>query len=218
MVRAAHVAIALMALVLYASQAVAADDELSPGQWRDRERFGLGFGFLANSFAAGAHIYGDYNFTNKLQFHIDLAEEQRNEVSLFGGITLNTTVTTLTGAVRYFPDDAQGWFIGGGSGLGGVKQSYQGATSVTSTTNFIPVFFDGGWQGWDGYYFTVNLQLGFTVETSSDDRTSSVPNISNQQSTAKQDFRDARSAGANGIFIGFGWYFPAPVKRAETRP
>lgn len=206
----------LLALTLFGTMAMAADEELSPGQWKEKEHFGLGLGLLTNGFGAGAHVFGDYNLSGKIQIHVDLSGQTRQRFDLVGD-NIETTTGALTGALRYFPDDARGWFLGGGSGFGSVRQHYSGSVGVTSTTSFIPIFFDGGWQGWDGYYFTVNLQLGFSVETSMDDRTGSIPNIYNHQGTAKDDFRDARAVGANGIFIGFGWYFPAPVNRVEVK-
>jgi hypothetical protein len=52
----------------------------------------------------------------------------------------------------------------------------------------------------------VNLQLGGAAVFGKTDKTGNIPSVGNNNSIAENDFNRAASGGANGIFIGFGWY------------
>jgi hypothetical protein len=183
------------------------EDALLPGEWREWEKVGLGFGLVLGA-GTGVHVFGDYNLRSNLQVHVDYQSVSQVETNVLGGTLIETTRHVATGALRYFPSETSGWFIGGGAGLGSTSQKYFQGGDTNSSATFVPVFFDGGWQGWDGYYFTISVQLGGAIPLSTQDNTNNIPTDFDHQSVAKRDFDNSQSA--NGLMLGFGWYLSPP--------
>lgn len=185
-------------------------DQTPPGEWRGKDKYGIGFG-PSLGFGLGSHIYGDYNLSSSEQIHLAFASESRSRETIFGEELLKTTRTSISGTYRYFPSQNSGWFVSGGAGLGSIKQDYNSSSwsdekiSATSTGSFVSIFGDGGWQGTDGYYFTINAFVGSTIMTGEEDNTSKIPaDYSNHRTTAETDWEEAKQY--SGLQIGFGWY------------
>ena len=64
---------------------------------------------------------------------------------------------------------------------------------------------DLGWQGNEGYYFTVSLVGGSSVKSSEEDNTRNVIDDSNHLETAESQWKSAK--GVSGQVIGVGWRF-----------
>lgn len=181
---------------------LAQEDELTPGEWREKETLGLGFG-LQFTFDTGLHGFVDQIITPDFQLHYALSSESRDQENIFGAILLTTRRTAITGSGRYFPNRNNGWFVGGGVGVAKVTQETVIDNVQDSTASLGLLFFDGGWQGWDGYYFTVNVLIGGSVTLGETDNTQNFSSANNRQ-IAADDFEDAK--GFSGIVLGFGWF------------
>ena len=177
--------------------------EPSPGDWREKEKHGLGFGYWLRS-----HLFYDYNMNPAIQLHFGFTSISLDRQDVFNRQVLSTSGSYLTSEVRYFPEPDSGWFIGGGSGYGSISQSYAYdslyGVDTDSTSSFIPVFLVGGWQGWDGYYFTINLSIGTSIVLDEEDNTNNIPDYSNHRFTGKEDFETMKNPTSLGIL--FGWY------------
>lgn len=193
----------VMVLGLAGNPVIAQDDDLEPGEWREKESFGLGFG-LALGFGLGVQAYLDYNLASDKQLHFLVASQSIDRVNVFGATRLRTTQSSATGTFRYFPKPTSGWFLGGGLSSLTVTQESADSAAIDSEASSVAVVFDGGWQGWDGYYFTINLILGEIISEDVTDNTNTVSDLTNNREIAKEDFDAAQSPG--GIMFGFGWY------------
>ena len=179
------------------------DEEMSPGDWRLEETTGLGFG-LTFGLGIGVHSYLDFNIRPDIQLHAGLSFEELQRENIFGVALLETSRISFTASARYFPSKESGWFFGGGSGLLLVRQESLIDLNSDSEALLTPIFFDAGWQGWDGYYFTINVIIGLSIKISETDHTNNISSGFDNRGIAKDDFDRAKSF--NGILIGFGWY------------
>ena len=185
------------------THSMAQENILSPGHWRGEESLGAGFGPVFG-LGQGLQLYVDYNISSNLQIHSRLMSETLDRTNIFGGVILSTQRSMTTGSLRFFPSEQSGWFVGGGSGFATVTQTYTFGEGADSEASFIPIFFDGGWQGWDGYYFTVSLDLGTSIVLSETDATGNLPTEFAHRTMGESDFESAKSPG--GLMLGFGWY------------
>ncbi len=145
---------------------------------------------------------------------------------LFEDYYVKTNATHLGATLRYFPSAKYGWYFGGGSALTNIEQE----TSVPeycstidqennhedckgqegemiyirnpSSLSGLSLYGETGWQGYDGYYFTIGLRLGATAAFSEDNNTDDVPEESD---TAKKQWEEAKNPSA--IIMLFGWHF-----------
>ena len=145
---------------------------------------------------------------------------------LFNDYFVKTSSTHLGATIRYFPSAQYGWYYGGGSSLVSAKQEtsipeYCSSLlkeenhkdcgdqtlkwiTVKNSSSFSGLSFYGeaGWQGYDGYYFTIGLRLGISLALSEDNNTADVPS---ESSTAKKQWKEAKDPGA--VIMLFGWHF-----------
>ena len=145
------------------------------------------------------------------------------------GLTTLSSTNTLIGATfRYFPSENYGFFVGGGGGMLSASQSLKqtiycssskaetvtecsgkAGTSISgsteSTYSGIGLWGDFGWQGYDGYYFTIGAKAGTSMKLSEDDKTEEIIDISDHKSTAKLDWETFKSP--TGLIMTFGWHF-----------
>ena len=77
--------------------------------------------------------------------------------------------------------------------------------SADSTYSGIGLWGDFGWQGYDGYYFTIGAKAGTSMKLSEDDKTNEILDISNHKSTASGDWESIKSP--TGLIMSFGWHF-----------
>ena len=181
-----------------------------PGAWRDVEKHGLGVGYIEAHYGDGLKLFYDYTPLWYLQFHLNVYEAT---VFSFPETHLDTLETHSTGgavAVRLLPVPAWGWFAGWGWGRSHVVQevppalAHRGETQpVVSTGSYAYSFYEVGWQGWEGFYLTVNLQKGKSRTIREDDRTGSImdPDV---REKAHYGFGAASTIMA--LHLGFGWH------------
>ena len=205
----------------------------SPGSWRDKESFGLGFGLEG----VGGGAFFDYAINSTFKMHFFWSRKYQSlkdslEVSntdlLKYHIETNTYVSGLS--LRVFPFDSSGFFLGGGGGAIAINQKVD--QSIYCYSSFFNILnpsecsgFEGsnlkrqtisegsgsvgfgeiGWQGYEGYYFTVGLRSGSVFIESETDNTENVIDFSDQKITAKKQWEDAKTS--SGGIISFGWHF-----------
>ena len=77
--------------------------------------------------------------------------------------------------------------------------------STESTYSGLGLWTDLGWQGYDGFYFTIGLKAGSSMKLSEDDKTEEIIDYSNHKSTAQSDWSNTKSP--TGLVMSFGWHF-----------
>jgi hypothetical protein len=77
--------------------------------------------------------------------------------------------------------------------------------STSSTYSGIALWGDFGWQGYDGYYFTIGAKGGTSMKLSEDDKTDEAIDVYDHKSTAKSDWGNIKSP--SGLIMLFGWHF-----------
>ena len=197
----------------------------SPGSFRGKETHGFGFGIEGTGLAGS--LFYDYAINSDMQIHalVGSAGASRSAGSV---ATLVTNNTTIGATLRYFPSENFGFYLGAGGGMLSASQSmkqsiycteYREETvtecsgkedqvvsgSTSSTFSGIGLWTDLGWQGYDGFYFTIGLKAGTSMKLSEDDKTAEIMDISNHQATAKGDFDAYKSP--TGLIMTFGWHF-----------
>ena len=201
----------------------------SPGSFRGKETHGFGFGFEG----IGASLFYDYAINSDMQIHSFAASGATNRSSLDGSTwTMSSNNTTIGATLRYFPSENYGWFVGGGGGIVSASQSttqnivcFSGifqsinptecsgkvgstiSNSVESTYSGIGLWADFGWQGYDGYYFTIGAKGGTSMKLSEEDKTDEVIDytITDYKSTSVSDWESSKSP--SGLIMSFGWHF-----------
>ena len=200
----------------------------SPGSFRGQETHGLGFG-IEGSFPGSAVFY-DYAINSDMQLHVLAASGGLSRATVGGSNSVSTSNTIIGTTLRYFPSENFGWYIGAGAGLLSMSQtmkqtwycfsspftslnptecSGKEGTTITATTDStysgLGLWADLGWQGYDGFYFTIGATAGTSMKLSEDDKTAEIMDISNHQATAKGDFDAYKSP--TGLIMSFGWHF-----------
>ena len=77
--------------------------------------------------------------------------------------------------------------------------------TTESTYSGIGLWADLGWQGYDGYYFTIGAKAGTSMKLSEDDKTDEAIDVYDHKSTAKSDWDNIKSP--TGLIMSFGWHF-----------
>ena len=196
----------------------------SPGSFRGKETHGLGFGIEGSGI--GQVLFYDYAINSDMQIH---ALASSGGISRGVGLTTLSSVNTTIGAtLRYFPSENFGFFVGGGGGMLSASQSLKQsvycsssrASSVTecsgktgtsisgsadSTYSGLALWGDFGWQGYDGYYFTIGAKGGTSMKLSEDDKTEEIIDVIDHKSVAKSDWEVVKSP--TGAIMTFGWHF-----------
>ena len=180
-----------------APERISESNELNAGEWREKENLGFGFGGLIIPFVQHTgEIFSDINIASNVGIHISLQSDFiQNEPPTFG-----VHRKWITGALRWFPSQHKGWFIGGGTGYGEITHS---SASVESTATVIPVFFDAGWQGWDVSYLVLNIAFGGSITISENDNTATIPDTEEREQ-AKDSFEGSKNFYR--ITVGVGWF------------
>ena len=194
----------------------------SPGSYRGKETHGFGFGIEGTGLAGS--LFYDYALNSSMQIH---AIASSGGISRGVGSTTLSSANTLIGATfRYFPSQDLGWYVGAGTGIISTSQSMkqsqycfsspfdslnpaacsgkEGTTitaSTDSTYSGIGLWGDFGWQGYDGYYFTIGAKAGTSMKLSEDDKTDEAIDVSDHKSTAKSDWENNKSP--TGLVMGF---------------
>ena len=198
----------------------------SPGSFRGNETHGFGFGIEGTGLAGS--LFYDYALNSSMQIHAIASSGGISRASWTA--TLSSANTLIGATLRYFPSENYGFFVGGGGGMLSASQSLkqsvycwsssfsslnpdecsgkEGTTisaSTDSTYSGLALWGDFGWQGYDGYYFTIGAKVGTSMKLSEDDKTAEIMDISNHQATAKGDFDAYKSP--TGLIMSFGWHF-----------
>jgi hypothetical protein len=202
----------------------------SPGSFRGKETHGFGFGVEGTGFAGS--LFYDYAINSDMQIHALASSGGISRGS--GTATLSSNNTTIGATFRYFPSENYGFFVGAGGGMLSASQSMkQGwycfsssygsyyrslnptecsgkegtsiSASTDSTYSGIGLWADFGWQGYDGYYFTIGAKAGTSMKLSEDDKTDEILDVLDHKSTAKSDWENIKSP--TGLIMSFGWHF-----------
>jgi hypothetical protein len=193
------------------------DAKAAAGEGRELDNHGLGFGFGSGPATAGLQLYYDYNLNPRPngfdQIHVFLYSGSAAEESLTGGSEVELTQQRVVASYRRVWKS--GWFAGVGLGAVGGELKYKyDETWLDASYPVVKKTFsysagvlmaDLGWQGNDGYYFTVGIQptafLGFKGNYDE----SKIPAVSNHRMKASDLWGHAEED--KSLFnIGFGWY------------
>ena len=179
----------------------------SPGSWRDKETFGLGFGVEG----IGGGGFFDIAINSTYQIHIFGSSSSEEAKALIGSDGASTSRSISGASLRIFPSDDYGFFIGfGGGGISinqTVKQTTYSTTKETASEASGSVSFsEFGWQGYDGYYFTIGTRAGSINISDEVDNTDKVTDTSNHKSVAKKQWENAKNY-SGGLLLSFGWHF-----------
>tara|TARA_Y100001970_G_scaffold213459_1_gene260886 strand:- start:660 stop:1310 length:651 start_codon:yes stop_codon:yes gene_type:complete len=196
----------------------------SPGSFRGNETHGFGFGIEGTGLAGS--LFYDYAINSDMQIH---AIASSGGISRGVGSTTLSSANTLIGAtLRYFPSENYGFFVGGGGGMLSASQSLKQSVYCTSTRastvtecsgkansyisgsadstySGLALWGDFGWQGYDGYYFTIGAKGGTSMKLSEDDKTDEAIDVADHKSTTKSDWDKIKSP--TGLIMSFGWHF-----------
>ncbi len=197
----------------------------SPGSWRGKETFGLGFGVEG----IGGGGFFDYAINSTFQLHFFGSSMNQKQESLFrtNSVETNSSIGGLT--LRMFPSDSSGFFFGFGGGGFSINQTvnqkvycnsyftslnppeclgYEGTylkQQTLSEGSGSAGFGEIGWQGYDGYYFTIGIRAGGVTLSNEVDNTDKVIDYSNHKITAQKQWKDGQTA--SGGLLSFGWHF-----------
>ena len=198
----------------------------SPGSFRAKETHGLGFGVEG----PGAAIFYDYAINDTFQAHIFGSAMARSVSSVLGTDAITTGSLLLGVTIRMFPADTTGFFIGlGGGATTGTQTVNQDVYCSSIHTSGNPIEcrgFEGtsiqketkstytagstwisvGWQGYEGYYFTIGIMAGSDFAINEKDNTDQVIDTANHKSTTQDEWEFAKR-GPSGLIISFAWHF-----------
>ena len=196
----------------------------SPGSFRGKETHGFGFGIEGTGLAGS--LFYDYAINSDMQIHAIASSGGISRASWTA--TLSSANTLIGATLRYFPSENYGFFVGGGGGMLSASQSLtqsiycsdskaetvtecsgKAGTSISGSTDStysgIGLWGDFGWQGYDGYYFTIGAKAGTSMKLSEDDKTNEIVAYSNHKSTAQSHWTNIKSP--TGLIMSFGWHF-----------
>ena len=197
----------------------------SPGSWRGKETFGLGFGIEGS----GGGGFFDYAINSTFQIHFFSSGMNQKQESLFGTNSVETNSSVAGVTLRMFPSDSSGFFFGFGGGGFSINQTVnQDFYCFSYLTDLNPPECSGhegtnlkqqtlsegsgsagfgeiGWQGYDGYYFTIGIRAGGVTLSNEVDNTDKVIDYSNHKITAQKQWEDGQTA--SGGLLSFGWHF-----------
>lgn len=187
----------------------------------DNHGFGFGLNVGGNE-TVGLNIHYDFNLARYpqgfSQIHSMLSLGTRSETNLDKSVEAELDHTRLAVAYRFV--FGGGFYLGGGLGYSQGKISYTVKDSWLTTgvlseegnvvfeekfnLSLVDVAADIGWQGSDGYYFTVGFQPGAKIYSSSDVDLGRIPDVSNHRSKIREFEDDFDTSSL--FYISFGWY------------
>ena len=198
----------------------------SPGSFRGKETHGFGFGIEGTGLAGS--LFYDYAINSDMQIHAIASSGGISRASWTA--TLSSANTLIGATLRYFPSENYGFFVGGGGGMLSASQSMtqsvycfsssfsslnptecsgKEGTRISATTDStysgLALWGDFGWQGYDGYYFTIGAKAGTSMKLSEDDKTDEAIDVYDHKSFAKSDWDKIKSP--TGLIMSFGWHF-----------
>ena len=200
----------------------------SPGSFRSNETHGLGFSIIGGG-GLGSSIFYDFAINSELQAHFFASTVTDTSTSFFSNnsSTLQKNLAGVT--LRIFPSEEYGVFFGIGAGGYSASQtveqdiycySYFTSSNPTECTGYEGTrikqtteselsgsagFGEIGWQGYDGYYFTVGARGGSVSVAEVTDNTDNIIDTSNHKEYAKEQWETAKDMGQT--YISFGWHF-----------
>ena len=205
----------------------------NPGSFRSNEIQGFGFGIESPGYVlfydfSPKHLKFEL-FNNNFRFHSYYSSGSTINYDSTGKTFIDTNYALVGLTIRYFPSDEWGFYFGGGGGFHRVYQmvgqsifcdsnykssnptectDYEGSdikkTTESSYTG-LGLYGVAGWQGYEGYYFTIGLKLGTSLKSSVNDKTHSVIDYSNHKSIAINDFNNGKNISGGELL--FGWIF-----------
>lgn len=200
----------------------------SPGSFRSNETHGLGFSIIGGG-GLGSSIFYDFAINSELQAHFFASTVTDTSTSFFSNnsSTLQKNLAGVT--LRIFPSEEFGFFVGIGAGGYSASQTveqdiycysyftssnpaecsgYEGTRIKQTTESELSGsagFGEIGWQGYDGYYFTVGARGGSVSVAEETDNTDNIIDTSNHKEYAKEQWETAKNMGQT--YISFGWHF-----------
>jgi len=199
----------------------------SPGSFRDKETHGIGFGILVGN-GIGSEVFYDFAINSLLQVHIFGSSVVNQGITLLGSEILETTQNLSGATLRIFPSEEFGFFIGVGGGSYEAQQvtkqeeycssssaynisecsGFEGSSIKKTTVSKLSGsagFSEFGWQGYDGYYFTVGVRAGSVNISEEEDNTDKILEVSNHKEFSKEQWEAAKTISQS--YIAFGWHF-----------
>ena len=184
-----------------------------PGDWRARETHGLGFGLIEAHYGDGVQVFYDYTPAAFLQFHFSAYQTEIHSPVETLEESVDTQSSGISLSARWFPGRAAGFF----GGLGGARSSVsqrippemlpgqpEPGETIESSGEYAFALVEFGWQGWEGYYFTVSSARGMTTILREQDNTRDIADAEVRE-RARYGLGSARFFFA--LNLGFGWHF-----------
>ena len=176
--------------------------DFTAGEYREMENIGFGFAVGTSGLEVGPQFFFDYLLKSNTALHISYHYEKlEHATATLKGLT--TTKKLATSSIRQFTSPTDGWFTGGGTGLGSIYQKYHPDGSLDSSMVIVPVFVEAGWMGWDNMFFIFNAFFGGSKAFLINDNTGRIPDSEHQSLARSHLYRAKLVAGGS---IGFGWY------------
>jgi len=186
------------------------ENKENPAYWRKHQPYGLGAGFMFGNGSGGLFFF-DYNLDQRHQIHFQADAVSNTGISLSGS-TIDVSQSVISILIRRSFSPNFGWYYGGGFGFVTTTVDYKYAGLSGGTTyryeaqaNGSGVLLDIGWQGYDGYYFSIALQPLSVMNSSDDFDIKQIPDVSNHRQYTQEQW-DASQSSAR-LLLGFGWYF-----------
>ena len=172
------------------------------------ENHGIGVALVIDG-GDGIGIFYDYNidYAGRWQLHLQSSSTSDAATNIFGFEIINISKSNLDGILRKVW--SKGFYVGVGLGLQTITLDYVSPTDEVEPASYeenaLMLSLDGGWQGDDGYYFSVGLTPRVYISGKKEVKFDRIPdNDSEHRSTAEEGFADVQDAMA--LSLRFGWY------------
>ena len=186
------------------------ENKENPAYWREHQPYGLGAGFALGN-GLGGWLYFDYNLDRQHQVHVQIDAITSTGFSLSGS-TIDVSQSVFSVLIRRSFSPEFGWYYGGGFGLVTTTLDYRYSDWLSGITyqykaeaNGSGILLDIGWQGYDGYYFSIALQPLSVLNSEDDFDVNQIPDVSNHRQYTQEQWDASQSGGR--LLLGFGWYF-----------
>lgn len=167
---------------------------------------GVGIG-LASVSLPGWMIFYDYNqpkwvFEDKrAQFHYQLSMVGESEDDTADAKVVRARQVQFAASARLL--NVQGVYVGAGFGVQETNLTYI-PTGMDHKGSSIFGFFEGGWQGDDGFYFQLGIRPAFHITKAPTVNTSVIPDDKGHKKAVNRLWRWSQEL--SGVILGFGWY------------
>ena len=186
------------------------ENKENPAYWREQQPYGLGAGFVLGN-GPGGWLFFDYNLDQRHQIHFQADAVTNLGISLSGS-TIDVSQTVISILIRRSFSPNFGWYYGGGLGFVTTSLDYNyadlsggAAYRYEAQANGSGVLLDIGWQGYDGYYFSIAIQPLRVINSSDDFDIKQIPDVSNHRQYTQEQWDASQSS--TRLLLGFGWYF-----------